>query len=97
MFDTLYISLPFYICNMIQKLKENWQLFLIMSLMLGLAPFNPPHIWGKLQWLIGGGAFSGKTPMSLVDWGDLLIHGTPWVLLITSLALNGLDLIKQKK
>ena len=97
MYDTLYMSLPFYICNMIQKLKENWQLFLILSLLLGLAPFNPPHIWGKLQWIAGGEAFSGKTPMSFVDWSDFFLHGTPWILLIISLALNGLDLIKPKK
>ena len=58
---------------MIQKLKDSWQLFLIMSLSLGLAPFNPPHIWGKLQWIAGGGAISGETPMSLVDWGDFLM------------------------
>lgn len=64
--------------------------------MLGLAPFNPPHIWGKLQWIAGGGAFSGDTPMKLIDWGDFFMHGTPWILLILSSILNLSDLIKQK-
>jgi len=82
---------------MVQKLKENWKLFLMMSLLLGLAPFTPPHIWGKLKWIAGGGAFSGESPMALIDWADFLMHGTPWVLLITSLVLKGLDFIKPKK
>ena len=65
--------------------------------MLGLAPFNPPHIWGKLQWIAGGGAFSGDAPMKLIDWGDFFMHGTPWILLILSSILNLSDLLKQKK
>lgn len=44
---------------------------------LGLAPFQPePHILGKLRWVAGGAV--GMGPM---DWGDLLFHGAPWVLL----------------
>lgn len=43
---------------MINQLKNNWKLFLIASLTLGLAPFTPPHIWGKIQWIFGGNAFS---------------------------------------
>ncbi len=46
---------------------------LMMSLMLGLAPFLPePHLVGKLRWVAGGAA--GMTPM---DWGDLAMHGAP--------------------
>jgi len=82
---------------MIKKLTKNWQLFLIISLTIGLAPFNPPHIWGKLQWIAGGGAVSGEQPMTLTDWGDLLMHGTPWLLLIISSILNGVNFIKPKK
>jgi hypothetical protein len=41
-----------------KALKNNWNLFLLASLTLGLAPFNPPHIWGKIQWIFGGNAFS---------------------------------------
>ncbi len=63
------------------------------SLTLGLAPFNPPHIWGKIQWILGGNAFSGKDAMQAQDWFDVVLHGTPWVFLIISLVLN---LIKKK-
>ena len=82
---------------MVQKIKDSWQFFLMASLTLGLAPFTPPHIWGKLKWLAGGGAFSGEKPMQLVDWGDLLMHGAPWVLLIISIILNVVSIGKQKK
>lgn len=49
---------------------------LIISLTLGLAPFVPePHVWEKLKMLLDGSL--GKP----VDIFDLLMHGTPWVLL----------------
>lgn len=84
--------------NLIEQIKKNLGLFLMASLFLGLAPFVPePHVWGKLKWLMGGGAFSGEHPMGAMDWFDLLMHGLPWVLLLLSLILNGLDLIKKKK
>lgn len=73
---------------MVVLLKTNWKLFLIASITLGLAPFNPPHIWGKLQWIAGGGAFSGDQPMQGADWFDFIMHGTPWILLIISGLLN---------
>lgn len=74
-------------------LQKNWKLFLLASLTLGLAPFNPPHIWGKIQWIIGGNAFSGKNAMQAQDWFDVLLHGSPWILLIISSIL----LITKKK
>lgn len=50
---------------------------LMISLSLGLAPFFPePHIWGKIKWVIGGAV--GMQPM---DWFDLFLHGTPWLIL----------------
>lgn len=70
-----------------QKLQQNWKLFLLASLTLGLAPFNPPHILGKLQWIFGGNAFSGKNAMTSQDWFDVLLHGSPWILLLISLTL----------
>ncbi len=74
---------------MIQKaLQENWKLFLMASFTLGLAPFNPPHLLGKLKWIAGGGAFNGEHAMQFMDWFDVVMHGTPWVLLIISLLLN---------
>ena len=70
------------------QLKQNWKLFLIASLTLGLAPFNPPHIVGKIQWILGGNAFSEEIGMQLQDWFDVFLHGTPWVLLLISIVLN---------
>lgn len=58
--------------------------FLIFSLTLGLAPWSPPHIIGKVQWLMGGAV--GMRPM---DWFDLVLHGTPWVLLFGVILLEG--------
>ena len=73
---------------MIKQLKDNWKLFLLASLTLGLAPFNPPHILGKIEWIIGGSAFSGEQEMQAKDWFDVLLHGSPWLLLIISIVLN---------
>ena len=70
------------------QLKNNWKLFLIASLTLGLAPFNPPHIVGKLQWLFGGNAFSSENGMQVQDWFDVVLHGLPWLLLLISAFLN---------
>lgn len=51
---------------------------LMASLTLGLAPFVPePHILGKIRWVLGG-----AKGMQLMDWGDLILHGTPWIWLI---------------
>ena len=69
-------------------LQKNWKLFLLASLTLGLAPFNPPHIWGKMQWILGGNAFSGEHAMQPMDWFDVFLHGSPWILLIISIFLN---------
>jgi hypothetical protein len=69
---------------MLSFLKKNTQLFLIASLTLGLAPFLPePHIWGKIKWITGG-----ANGMALKDWGDVALHGTPWLLLTVSLILK---------
>ena len=48
---------------------------MMASLTLGLAPMMPePHVIGKLRWVAGGAV--GMQP---IDWGDLLMHGAPWV------------------
>lgn len=70
------------------SLEKNWKLFLIASLTLGLAPFNPPHIWGKIQWILGGNAFSGEHAMQPMDWFDVFLHGSPWALLLASTILQ---------
>ena len=49
---------------------------IMISLMLGLAPFVPePHVWEKLKMLVDGSL--GKP----VDIFDLFMHGAPWILL----------------
>lgn len=49
---------------------------IIISLMLGLAPFAPePHVWEKLKMLADGNL------VKPIDIFDLFMHGTPWVLL----------------
>ncbi len=63
---------------------NNWIIVLILCVWLGLAPFFPePHIWGKLRWIMGG-----AKGMSLVDWGDFILHGFPWILLLRLLYLK---------
>ena len=52
----------------------------VISLLLGLAPFAPePHVWEKLKMLADG------TLSKPIDIFDLCMHGTPWVLLILKL------------
>jgi len=60
----------------------DWMLLILVCLTLGLAPFNPPHIVEKLQML-----FHGKL-VRPIDWFDLFLHGTPWVLLIVKAAVS---------
>lgn len=53
----------------------------IITLMLGLAPFVPePHLWEKLKMLVAGEL---QRP---IDIFDLFMHGTPLVLLLIKLA-----------
>jgi hypothetical protein len=54
---------------------------LAASLTLGLAPFAPePHLLGKIRWVLGG-----AVGMQAIDWGDLLLHGAPWLWLAGTL------------
>ncbi len=53
-----------------------WGLLIIACLTIGLAPFNPPHIWEKLQMLSRGRL------VRPLDWFDFFLHGTPWLLLV---------------
>ncbi len=56
--------------------KLPWGLLVFACLTLGLAPFHPPHIWEKLQMLAKGQL------VRPIDWFDLVLHGTPWALLL---------------
>ena len=55
---------------------------IIASLAIGLAPFSPPHVFGKIKWLMGGAV--GMKPM---DWFDLLMHGLPLLFAIFALIM----------
>jgi hypothetical protein len=63
---------------------------LLASLTMGLAPFVPePHVLGKIRWVLGG-----AKGMQIMDWGDLLMHGAPWLWFIFT-AVN-VFIIKKK-
>ncbi len=55
-------------------------LVVVAALLLGLAPFVPePHLWEKLKMLFAG------TLVRPLDIFDLLLHGTPVVVLVLKL------------
>jgi len=64
--------------NKFKKFLSSIPLFhlVLISAMLGLAPFVPePHLLEKLKMLVAGELVKG------IDIFDLLMHGTPLVLL----------------
>ena len=62
--------------------RMNLPILIVACLTLGLAPFMPePHLWEKLKMLTSGELTKP------VDIFDLLLHGTPWILLIIKLVL----------
>lgn len=62
----------------LQNLADHLPTLAIATLTLGLAPFTPqPHLWQKITWLAQGGQ-----GMVWYDYFDLLLHGSPWVLLL---------------
>jgi hypothetical protein len=60
----------------------SWALVIILCLSLGLAPFNPPHVWEKLQMLLRGKL------VRPIDWFDFIMHGVPWVLLLLKIVYS---------
>ena len=53
---------------------------IIITLLLGLAPFTPePHLWQKLKMLAAGELIKP------IDIFDLFLHGAPAVLLVLKL------------
>jgi hypothetical protein len=62
--------------------KLPWGIIVILCLTLGLAPYKPPHIVEKITMLVQGRL------VRPIDWFDLVLHGTPWVLLILKLILG---------
>jgi len=64
--------------NTMQNSISKLPMIIIACFTLGLAPFAPePHIIGKIRWVAGG-----AVGMKGMDWFDLVLHGTPWVLLL---------------
>ena len=55
----------------------NWPIFIVACATIGLAPLFPePNAWEKLRMLVQ------RSLKRALDWFDLLMHGTPWVLLM---------------
>ena len=76
-----------------QKINSWLRMAVLGSLTLGLAPFFPePHIWGNLQWIIGG-----AVGMKALDWFDFIFHGAPWFMLIGLLIYKLMNLKSMKK
>ncbi len=74
------------------KIWNDWRLIGMMCLTLGLAPFFPePHIVGKIRWIMGGGV-----GMKLIDWGDAIFHGLPWLLLLRLIILKAKSFLSTK-
>ena len=61
-----------------KSILANPLVWVVACLTLGLAPFTPePHVWEKLKWV-----FAGADGMRAIDWFDLILHGTPWLVLV---------------
>jgi len=57
--------------------KLPWIIIIVTVLTIGLAPFLPePHVLQKIKMLLAG------TLAKPIDIFDLLMHGTPWVILV---------------
>ena len=66
------------------KLINDWKIVVLLCLTLGLAPFKPePHLFGKIMWIAGG-----AKGMTITDWWDVILHGTPFVLLFRLLVIH---------
>ncbi len=65
-------------------------MLIVVCLTLGLAPFTPePHLLEKLRMLNEGQL------VKPIDIFDLVLHGTPWVLLLLKLYLLTTDKIQE--
>jgi len=62
--------------------RLGWGFLIIACLTLGLAPYRPPHVWEKLIMLSRGRL---RRPL---DWFDLFLHGTPWILLVLKILFS---------
>lgn len=72
------------------KLINNLKIIILLCLTLGLAPYFPePHLIGKLRWMAGG-----AHNMKAIDFLDIVIHGTPFILLIRIIYIKTLSNFK---
>jgi len=60
-----------------------WTVLFALCVTVGLAPFRPPHVVTRLRMLIEGRL------VRPVDWVDLVLHLSPWLLLLAKAALVG--------
>ncbi len=59
---------------------------ILACLTLGLAPFLPePHLVEKVRWVANGA--EGMRP---IDWFDLVLHGSPWIVLLGLLVYDAI-------
>jgi hypothetical protein len=66
-----------------------WTASLLLCLTVGLAPFRPPHIVTKLRML-----FQGRL-VRPIDWFDLALHASPWLLLLAKSGLAAAHLVAE--
>jgi len=67
-------------------------MLIVIAVTLGLAPFSPqPHVVEKMAMLFNG------TLSKPIDIFDLLLHGTPWVLLALKLMRLGVKQVREER
>ena len=72
---------------------KKYLLVIFACLTLGLTPYFPePHLIGKIRWIAGG-----AKGMSKIDWWDVILHGTPWLVLIYFLSTDVFKKFTAKK
>lgn len=60
-----------------RKRLNTYLIVAALCIMPGLAPFSPePHLFGKVRWLLGD-----PSTMQALDWFDLLMHASPFLVL----------------
>ena len=64
--------------------KLPWSILIFLCLILGLAPFFPPHLFEKIKMLLEGQL------VRPIDWFDLVMHATPWVFLVLKLLMTAI-------
>jgi len=76
--ESLFSVFPEVASDMLSKLS--WPLIIVLCLTLGLAPYFPqPHVLEKLAML-------WRLELSRpIDIFDLVMHGAPWLLLVTKI------------